>query len=126
MSHQYELVYLWILQALWGKFGQRESLRQSDYIYDANKFLQYVTDGTKTLSDFYILDEKTAQVQWSHTDGFVPENFQTNIFLATFTTAWARLTLYNVLDMLDERVLYYDTGNMFHLILHPYLFREYN
>ena len=104
------------LQSLWGKFGQRESLRQSDYIYDANKFIQYVTDGTKTVSDFYIIDEKTAQVQWMYSEGFVPENFSTNIFLATFTTAWARLTLYEVLDMLDERVLYYDTGNVLFLI----------
>ena len=99
-----------LFQSFWGKFGERVSHKNSDYIYDANQFIQYAADPTKTLSDFYIIDEKTAQVQWSHAEGFVPENFRTNIFLAIFTTAWGRLKLYELLDMLDDRVLYYDTG----------------
>ena len=104
------IYYLSFPQSFWGKFGEKVSHRNSDYIYDANQFIQYVSDPTKSLSDFYIIDEKTAQVQWSHVEGFVPENFRTNIFLAVFTTAWGRLKLYNLLDMLDDRVLYYDTG----------------
>ena len=40
---------------------------------------------------------------------------KTNIFLATFTTCWARLKLYDVLDSLGERVLYYDTDSVIYV-----------
>jgi DNA polymerase elongation subunit (family B) len=35
-----------------------------------------------------------------------------NVVLAAFTTAYARLKLCEVLDMLQERVLYYDTDSV--------------
>ena len=38
-----------------------------------------------------------------------PEDNKTNIYLATFTTCWARLKLYSVLEKLDRNVLYYHT-----------------
>ena len=37
---------------------------------------------------------------------------KTNIFLASFTTMWARLKLYSVLDTLKENVLYFDTDSV--------------
>ncbi|CAG2257249.1 unnamed protein product [Mytilus edulis] len=37
---------------------------------------------------------------------------KTNIFLATFTTSWARLKLNDVLDQLKENVLYHDTDSV--------------
>lgn len=39
------------------------------------------------------------------------KNKLTNIFVGLFTTAWARLELYNVMDMLGENVLYVDTDS---------------
>jgi len=35
-----------------------------------------------------------------------------NIFVACFTTCWARLRLYAALEQLGERVLYYDTDSV--------------
>ena len=37
---------------------------------------------------------------------------KTNIFIAIFTTAHARLKLYSALERLQERVLYYDTDSV--------------
>lgn len=34
----------------------------------------------------------------------------TNIFIAVFTTTYARLKLYSALDLLQEQILYFDTG----------------
>ena len=39
-------------------------------------------------------------------------SFKINVFLASFTTAQARLKLYNSLDLLKERVLYMDTDSI--------------
>ena len=38
-----------------------------------------------------------------------------NIFVASFTTSWARLRLYEALQLLGERVLYYDTDSVVYL-----------
>ena len=35
-----------------------------------------------------------------------------NIFIACFTTCWARLCLYEALDLLQEHVLYFDTDSV--------------
>ena len=40
------------------------------------------------------------------------KSFKTNIFIAIFTTAHARLRLYDALETLKERVLYYDTDSV--------------
>ena len=39
----------------------------------------------------------------------------TNVILAAYTTCQARLTLYELLDKLDRRVLYYDTDSMIYV-----------
>ena len=44
-------------------------------------------------------------------DAFQP-SFKINVFIAAFTTAQARLRLYDALDMLKERVLYMDTDSI--------------
>ena len=49
---------------------------------------------------------------WVHKWEFSPIDNKTNIFLASFTTCWARLKLYEVLDQLQTRVLYYDTDSV--------------
>ena len=105
------------LNSFWGKWGENSQKRQTNYIYEPHKFLQFVSDPSKHVTDFYIINENTAQIQWKHVDDFKPEEQRTNIFLATFTTSWARLRLYNLLDMLGERILYHDTGKMYIILL---------
>ena len=39
------------------------------------------------------------------------KSLKTNVFVAVFTTAHARLKLYEALETLQERVLYYDTDS---------------
>ena len=43
---------------------------------------------------------------------FVEPNAKTNVVIAAFTIAYARLKLYDVLDLLQKRVLYYDTDSV--------------
>ena len=46
---------------------------------------------------------------------FIQTDAKTNVVIAAFTTAHARLMLYEELDMLKERVLYYDTDSIIYL-----------
>lgn len=48
--------------------------------------------------------------------GYYEENdFNNNIFIADFTTANARLRLYEMLDILGETVVYYDTDSIIYI-----------
>lgn len=59
--------------------------------------------------------KRSIQVTWRNADDFLPENFQPNIFIATFTTRSVRLRLYSALELPQERVCYTDTdGVIFH------------
>lgn len=61
------------------------------------------------------LTEERAEVdsKKEHDDRGVSPNF--NVFIAAFTTCWAWLRLYEVLELLDERVLYFDTDSVIFL-----------
>lgn len=94
---------------MWGKFGQAMNRRQSTFITDEADFFKAFTDPTRNLSDWHILNDNIVQLEWENQEQFIPESDVTNMFIATFTTAHARLCLYDLLEKLDDRVCYYDT-----------------
>ena len=47
-----------------------------------------------------------------HEEDFIEPGIRTNVIIAAFTTASARLKLYAILDKLGECVLYYDTDSV--------------
>ena len=59
-----------------------------------------------------LVNDETVEIQYMEKEGFVEENDKVNIVIAAFTTAYARLKLYDLLDLLQERVLYYDTDSV--------------
>ncbi|XP_041366927.1 uncharacterized protein LOC121381654 [Gigantopelta aegis] len=102
------------LNSFWGKYGQRLNMKQSAFIHESNAdvFFQMLADTTKEVIDFHVLTETILQLEYQHKSTFIPEDLKTNVFLATFTTSWARLKLYSVLEQLGENVLYYDTDSV--------------
>lgn len=75
-------------------------------------FFTTLTDVTKIVNNFHIISEDTIQLEWIDHPLFPLVDYRTNIFLASFTTMWARLKLYRVLDILGEDVLYFDTDSV--------------
>ncbi|XP_053382580.1 uncharacterized protein LOC128549597 [Mercenaria mercenaria] len=105
------------LNSFWGKFGQRLNMRQTEFFHEtqANLFFQLFSDPTKQPLNFHILSNDMLQVEWQFKQDCQPEDNKTNIYLATFTTCWARLKLYSVLEKLNRRVLYYDTDSVIYV-----------
>lgn len=103
-----------LLNSFWGKFGQRLNMQQTTFFHEreADKFFQLLSDPSKEVSNFHIVSKEIIQVSWQQKENFTKEDYQTNVFIATFTTCWARLKLYEVLQMLDRRVLYFDTDSV--------------
>ena len=52
------------------------------------------------------------QMTYKFKDQFVDNSKNTNVCIACFTTSHARLMLYNKLDYLKEKVLYFDTDSI--------------
>ena len=52
------------------------------------------------------------QIAYNLKDQFVDNSKNTNVFIAAFTTSHARLMLYKKLDMLQDKVAYYDTDSI--------------
>ena len=56
--------------------------------------------------------EDVLEVVTTRAEEEVEQNVKTNIFIAIYTTAHARLKLYSALETLQERVLYFDTDSV--------------
>ena len=52
------------------------------------------------------------QMTYNFKDQFVGNSKNTNVYIACFTTSYARLMLYNKRDYLKEKVLYFDTDSI--------------
>ncbi|KAK3099339.1 hypothetical protein FSP39_002841 [Pinctada imbricata] len=82
------------------------------YEYYAENLFKTLTDPRKEIYDFHIVAKDILQLEYYDDPLFLPNDIKTNIFLASFTTMWARLRLYEILDVLDRDVLYYDTDSV--------------
>ena len=105
------------LNSFWGKFGQRLNLKQSQFYHEteADAFFRVLSDPTKEVQNFHIVANDTIQVEWIFKKDCQPEDNKTNIYLATFTTCWARLKLYSVLEKVNRNVLSYDTDSVIYV-----------
>ena len=103
------------LNSLWGKFGQRNNMNQCKYVTDINEFYQVVLDDTIANLNMNFINEEMVQMSYTYKDHFVDNSYNTNIFVACFTTSSARLMLYEKLDYLDKQVLYFDTDSIVYI-----------
>ncbi|KAK7590294.1 hypothetical protein V9T40_001907 [Parthenolecanium corni] len=103
------------LNSLWGKFGQRQNMSQTEFVTDAYRFYEILLDEKlQDINVMYVTDEMI-QVNYKYRETFVKNNYNTNIFIALYTTANARLRLYDQLSRLDKYVMYCDTDSIVYL-----------
>ncbi|XP_075438335.1 uncharacterized protein LOC142477223 [Ascaphus truei] len=100
------------LNSLWGKFGQKTNLQNTSIVTSPDELFGYAFSTQYDVSSLDFLDDDTAMVSWKYTKEGYTVGRNVNIFIACFTTAYARLELYNVLDKLQERCLYHDTDSV--------------
>ena len=101
-----------MLNSFWGKFAQRPNMAKTEQIRDPQVYYDYLTSDEINVLDANLVSDDMIEIQYEYTENFIAPNAKTNVVIAAFTTAYARLKLYEVLDMLQERVLYYDTDSV--------------
>ena len=100
------------LNSLWGKFGQRSNMPKSEIVNDKARWNKLMFGKQYAKQDFHLIDDRRAEITYKMADGDEEVNYNTNIAIAAFTTAHARLRLYVALETLDDQVLYHDTDSV--------------
>ena len=103
------------LNSLWGKFGQSPKHRQNKYIETEVDFYKIILDNKIESLNLAFLNDSTVYASYETKDEFIKENYNTNIYIACFTTAWARLRLYDMIDRIGTNVCYMDTDSIVYI-----------
>ena len=103
------------LNSLWGKFGQVPKHRQNKYIDNEVDFYKIVLDDKIESLSLAFLNDSTVYASYEIKDEFVRQSYNTNIYIACFTTAWARLRLYEMIDRIGRNVCYMDTDSVVYI-----------
>ena len=98
-----------------GKFAQRSNLTKTEMVYEPKRFYELLYSSAFEVCDARLVNDDAVEVQYKNITEFAEQNNKVNVVIAAFTTAYARLKLYDLLDLLQERVLYYDTDSVIYV-----------
>ena len=96
----------------WGKFGERPVRTQLTYYNEPEGYVKKMTDDSVEVQDLMYVNDTHVAVRWKVKEDFDEGLNNVNVVLAAYTTAQARLKLYDLLENLQERVLYFDTDSV--------------
>ena len=106
-----------IANSLWGYFAMNTNKTQIKLVLDANEWNKMLTNDQYIIHNAEIFEgkRKVLQCYFSIVDDFADNDSKTNVALAAFITALARLKLYSELENLNDRVLYFDTDSIIYV-----------
>jgi hypothetical protein len=101
------------LNSLWGKFGQRTNMGRCEIISTKEEFMEIVYNPKYDNIQWIDIADDKIQISYILKDEYVENDYNTNMAVACFTTARARMRLYEeALKVLDRQVLYFDTDSV--------------
>ena len=102
-----------MLNSFWGKFGQQSNECQVEAFTSPAKFYELISDDSKDIHSVLVVNEEMLEVVHNHQTECDPVQTNINIFIACFTTCWARLKLYEALKTLEpQQTKYFDTDSI--------------
>jgi hypothetical protein len=101
-----------LLNSFWGKFGESNNHRIHKVLCSGEEVLNLLANPSLEIKDLHVITDCRCMFEYDYVRGFLPEMSHVNIFIAAFTTANARMRLYDVLVKLDRRVIYFDTDSV--------------
>ena len=74
-----------------------------------SEYFDMMTSSSQIIKNVRFVSEEMVHIDWLCLDDFVEVSGRTNVVIAAYTTAQARLKLYGYLERLNTRTLYCDT-----------------
>ena len=102
-----------MLNSHWGRFGMNCNKVQYKLISDTNEWFKMLNNDQFKIHSVDFSHDNILQVFYSIDKDQFEGGKQTSVPLAAFVTCHARLKLYDELEKLNERVLYFDTDSIF-------------
>ena len=90
-------------------------MNQTKYVTEATEFYNILLDDTVANLNIQFVNDDMVQMTYNFKDHFIDNSNNTNIYIACFTTSHARLMLYDKIDYLQEKVLYFDTDSIIYI-----------
>ena len=103
-----------MLNSFWGKYGQQGNKSQVEGISEPARLHELLNDDTHIVQTLRVMNDEMVEVVYKQVDDEESVQVNINIFVACFTTCWARLRLYRegLCKVPPERVLYFDTDSI--------------
>ena len=103
-----------MLDSFWGKYGQQGNKSQVQSISSPTKLYELLNDDSRELQTLRVMNDEMIEVVYKRVDEEETVQVNINIFVACFTTCWARLKLYRegLSKLLPQQVLYFDTDSI--------------
>ena len=90
-------------------------MNQTKYVTEPTEFYKILLDDTVENLNIQFVNKDMGQMTCNFKDHFIDNSNNTNIYIACFTTSHARLMLYNKLDYLQQKMLYFDTDSVIYI-----------
>lgn len=100
------------LNCFWGKFGQKENMGKTELVRSYQHLANIISCEKNEVTKIFPVNDDVLYVSYRSTDEFVKAQGTTNVVIAAYTTAQARLKLYSYLEKLGERAYYVDTDSV--------------
>ncbi|CAL2031244.1 unnamed protein product [Caenorhabditis brenneri] len=105
-----------MLNSLWGKFAQRVDRINTEIVLDPSRFWELVHNTGLVLIDVRPVNDVLI-VQYRHQEETLKSLRTSAIHLAAYTTAYARLRLYRIMELVGpEAILYTDTDSIMYTV----------
>ena len=104
-----------MLNNMWGKFGQKLNKTQVITFNVPVEMHEFLDTDRIEVTNISVATEDMIEIFYKYKDEDMPVSPNLNVFVAAFTTCWATLHLYEALELLQERVFYFDTDSVFYL-----------
>lgn len=95
----------------------RDNIATTEYVTSLARWQQLLNSKEFQISQVMLANTETLLVSYTKTSEFVVPTKNTNVVIAAFTTALARLHLYKFLDLVGKNTHYYDTDSI--IYTHP-------
>ena len=82
---------------LLGKFAQRSNLIKTEMVTEPKELFDLLYSSEFEVTDARLVNDETVEVHYRNVGEFEEQNNKVNIVIAAFTTAYARLKLYDLL-----------------------------
>ena len=90
------------LNSFYGKFGQCSNMSNMAYITHYEKLYDFLTDQTKVIKDFHVLDVGMVVMEYVHSEEFQEVYSKTNVIITSMCSAYSLLKLWRIMNQLGN------------------------